>query len=112
MQSGIRGGFGVLRNLIQRAGGAKQARQLMEAVRQTLPAAEMTGVRGISEPVRRAAVQAGLVDELTAFPSAVSRQGGNVGLMGTRNVPTSRQLGQAPVPATPARRCLSSDCSR
>jgi hypothetical protein len=98
MQSGIRGGFGVLRNLIQRAGGAKQARQLMEAVRQTLPAAEMTGVRGISEPVRRAAVQAGLVDELTAFPSAVSRQGGNVGLMGTRNVPTSRQLGQAPVP--------------
>ena len=98
MQSGIRGGVGFLRNLIQRAGGAKQARQLMEAVRQTLPAAEMSGVRGISEPVRRAAVQAGLVDELTAFPSAVSRQGGNLGVLGTRNVPTARQLGQAPVP--------------
>ncbi len=98
MQSGIRGGFGLLKNLIQRAGGAKQARQLMESVRQVLPAAEMSGVRGISDPVRRAAVQAGLVDELTAFPSAVSRQGGNLGIMGSRNVPTARQLGQAPRP--------------
>lgn len=98
MQSGARAGLGLLRNLIQRAGSARQARQLLQSVRQVLPAAEMTGVRGISEPVRRAAVQAGLVDELTAFPSAVSRQGGNVGLMGTRNVPTARQLGQAPKP--------------
>lgn len=98
MQSGIRGGFGLLKNLIQRAGGARQARQLMESVRQALPAAEMTGVRGISDPVRRAAVQAGLVDELTAFPSVVSQQGKNLGLLGTRNVPTARQLGQAPVP--------------
>lgn len=98
MQSGVRGGFGLLKNLIQRAGGARQARQLLQNVRQILPAAEMTGVRGISEPVRRAAVQTGLVDELTAFPSVVSRQGGNVGLMGSRQVPTARQLGQAPVP--------------
>jgi len=98
MQSGIRGGFGVLRNLIQRAGGARQARQLMQAVRQALPAAEMTGVRGISDPVRRAAVQTGLMDELTAFPSVVSQRGGNLGIMGSRTVPTSRQLGQAPVP--------------
>lgn len=98
MQSGIRGGFGLLKNLIQRAGGAKQARQLMESVRQVLPAAEMSGVRGISDPVRRAAVQAGLVDELTAFPSVVSQRGGNLGTLGTLDVRTSRQLGQAPVP--------------
>lgn len=98
MQSGIRGGFGLLKNLVQRAGGAKQARQLMQAVQQALPAAEMSGVRGISDPVRRAAVQAGLVDELTAFPSVVSQRGGNLGTLGTLNVPTSRQLGQAPVP--------------
>lgn len=98
MQSGIRGGFGLLRNLIQRAGGAKQARQLMESVRQVLPAAEMSGVRGISDPVRRAAVQAGLVDELTAFPSVVSQRGVNQGILGTLDIPTSRQLGQAPVP--------------
>lgn len=98
MQSGIRGGFGLLRNLIQRAGGAKQARQLMKSVRQVLPAAEMSGVRGISDPVRRAAVQAGLVDELTAFPSVVSQRGGNLGTLGTLDVRTSRQLGQAPKP--------------
>lgn len=98
MQSGIRGGFGLLKNLVQRAGGARQARQLLQSVRQVLPAAEMTGVRGISEPVRRAAVQAGLVDELTAFPSVVSQQGGNLGAFVTGRVPTSRQLGQAPVP--------------
>lgn len=98
MQSGIRGGFGLLRNLIQRAGGARQARQLMESVRQVLPAAEMSGVRGVSDAARRAAVQTGLLDELTAFPSVVSQQGGNVGLLGSRTVPTARQLGQAPRP--------------
>ena len=98
MQSGIRGGIGLLRNLIQRAGGARQARELLQNVRQVLPAAEMTGVRGISDPVRRAAVQAGLVDELTAFPSVVSQRGGNLGTLGTLDIPTSRQLGQAPIP--------------
>lgn len=98
MQSGIRGGFGLLKNLIQRTGGARQARQLLQSVRQVLPVAEMTGVRGISESVRRGAVQAGLVDELTAFPSVVSQRGGNLGTLGTLNVPTSRQLGQAPIP--------------
>ena len=99
MYSGAtKGAFNILRNLVQTAGGARQARQLLQNVRQILPAAEMTGLRGITEPARRAAVKAGLVDELTAFPSVVSQQGGNLGTLGTRTVPTARQLGQAPVP--------------
>lgn len=102
MQSGIRTGlglgFGALKNLIRQTGGARQARQLIESVRQNLPILEMTGVPAIQATARRAAVRTGLTDELTAFPSAVSREGGNLGLMGTRSVPTARQLGQAPVP--------------
>lgn len=99
MYSGAtKGAFNILRDLVLSAGGARQARQLLQNVRQILPAAEMTGIRGIAEPVRRAAVKAGLVDELTAFPSVVSQRGGNLGTLGTRTIPTSRQLGQAPVP--------------
>jgi hypothetical protein len=75
MQSGIRGGVGLLKNLIQRAGGPREASELLKAVRQVLPGAE-------SAPVRRAAVQAGE----------------NLGILGTRNIPTSSQLGQAPAP--------------
>ena len=95
MQSGVRLGFQGLRNLVNLVGRG-QARQVL---RQLAPVAEMTGVRGIQQGLRRAAVKAGVMDELTAFPSVVSQQGGNIGLMGTRSVPTARQLGQAPRPA-------------
>ncbi|MFN9902423.1 MAG: hypothetical protein ACK55Z_27310, partial [bacterium] len=61
MQSGVRAGFGILRNLVQQAGGARQARQLLENVRRVTSAAEMTGVPGIRDAARRAAVQTGLV---------------------------------------------------
>ena len=95
MQSGIRLGVGGLRNLVNMVGRGGKARQVLNALQQ---AAEMSGVPAVQQGARRAAVNAGLVDELTAFPSAVSRQGGNVGLLGSRTVPTARQLGQAPVP--------------
>ena len=94
MQSGLRMGFGGLRNLVTTLGRGR-ARQLLNLLQ---PAAQMSGVRPIQEGARRAAVNAGLVDELTAFPSVVSQRGGNLGLMGTRTVPTASQLGQAPRP--------------
>ena len=87
-------GFGGLRNLVTNLGRGR-ARQLLNLLQ---PAAQMSGVRPIQEGARRAAVNAGLVDELTAFPSVVSQRKGNLGLMGTRTVPTASQLGQAPVP--------------
>ena len=87
-------GFGGLRNLVTTLGRGR-ARQLLNLLQ---PAAQMSGVRPIQEGARRAAVNAGLIDELTAFPSVVSQRGGNLGLMGTRTVPTARQLGQAPIP--------------
>lgn len=94
MQSGLRMGFGGLRNLVTNLGRGR-ARQVLNALQQ---AAEMSNVPAIQQGARRAAVNAGLVDELTAFPSVVSQRGGNLGLMGTRTVPTASQLGQAPRP--------------
>jgi hypothetical protein len=55
MQSGIRGGVGLLKNLIQRAGGPREASELLKAVRQVLPGAE-------SAPVRRAGRQRDFAD--------------------------------------------------
>ena len=61
------------------------------------PMIEMMGGQ-IQQTGRRAAQQAGLVDELTAFPSVVSQRGMNQGLLGTLDVPT-KIPGQAPKPA-------------
>jgi hypothetical protein len=61
------------------------------------PMIEMMGGQ-IQQTGRRAAQKAGLVDELTAFPSVVSQRGMNQGLLGTLDVPT-KIPGQAPKPA-------------
>lgn len=62
------------------SGGKPAAQQ----IQRLLPATEMSGSRALRDAGRRAAVQAGLVDELTAFPSAVTQRGGNLGLLGVR----------------------------
>lgn len=97
MQSGARLGFGALRQLVQAVGGGGRARQALNTLKQIMPAGQMASP-AINQATRRAAVNLGLADELTAFPSAVSARGGNLGVIGTRNVPTARELGQAPVP--------------
>lgn len=73
------------------SGGKPAAAQ----VQRLLPALEMSGSRTLRDAGRRAAVRAGLTDELTAFPSVVSQQGGNLGLLGIRqSLPSA-----APTPA-------------
>jgi len=49
---------------------------------QLLPMTEMSGSPALQTAGRRAAVNAGLVGELDAFPSVISRQGDNLGLLG------------------------------
>lgn len=97
---GLRSGFNAAVDFL--LGGGKPAAQ---RVQQLLPALEMSGNRQLQQAGRRAAVQAGLTDELTAFPSVVSQQGGNLGLLGVRQaVPAA-----APTPAAlnPALRGLT-----
>ena len=97
MNSGAGLGFGFLRQLVNAVGRGGGARQALNALKQLMPAGQMASP-AINQATRRAAVNLGLADELTAFPSVVSARGGNLGLSGTRNVPTAAQLGQAPVP--------------
>ena len=86
-----RSGLSALTDFIL-SGGKPAARQ----IQRLLPATEMSGSRTLRDAGRRAAVQAGLTDELTAFPSVVSQRGGNLGLMGIRqSMPAA-----APTPAS------------
>jgi len=79
---------------IQQVGDPASARRLLGGL---MPLVEMMGGQ-LQQTGRRAAQQAGLVNELTAFPSVVSQKGMNQGLLGTLDVPT-RIPGQAPKPA-------------
>lgn len=83
------------------SGGKPAAKQ----IQRLLPALEMSGNRTLQNAGRRAAVQAGLTDELTAFPSVVSRQGGNLGLLGVR--PPAPNLAPTPSNLNPALRGLT-----
>ena len=66
---------------------------------QVMPATEMSGSPAIRDAARQLGVDLGLFDPLKAFPSVVSQQGDNLGILGVRQVPTARELGQAPVPS-------------
>ena len=90
-------GFGGLRNLVNLVGRGGRARQALDVLKQIMPASQMASP-AINQAARRAAVNLGFVDELTAFPSVVSQQGQNLGALVTGRVPSARQLGQAPIP--------------
>jgi len=79
---------------IQQVGDPASARRLLGGL---MPLVEMMGGQ-LQQTGRRAAQQAGLVDEVTAFPSVISRKGMNQGLLGTLDVQT-KIPGQAPKPA-------------